>query len=184
VIDVITPVCAVDFVDVRIVDATSLLQTTVLNLSVPGVHDLGQVTVCDEQAFNITVDNMLDEQVIFLDNLEARIIVNNSTNTVEGRIGGTNTGTEEGAYIRFDMTVDVFEEKTYDIITAGFYKSNVSYNMDSNAGVGGEGSVTIQSISINGEGQKVIEGIYSAESIEGLTNEPRTITGSYKMVQY
>lgn len=184
VIDIIAPVCAVDFVDVRIVDATSLLQTTVPNLSVPGAHDLDQVTVCGEKAFNITIDNIINEPAVFIDDLEARIIVNNSTNTIEGRLNGSTFNTEEGAFIRFDMAIDIFEEKTYDIITAGFSKNNVFYSMDTTAGVGGEGSVTIQSISTNNTGEKVIEGIYSAESIEGNTNESRTITGTYKMVQY
>ena len=185
VIDVIAPVCVLSFVDARIIDATSLQQTTVLNLSVPGVHDLGQVTVCGEQAFNLTVDNISDEPLIFLDSLEARVLTNTAGETF-GLLSGFNYSSteEQGVSIWFEMDVTELEVKTYPIHDADWWHNNLFYTIDTNLGVGGDGSVTIQSISTNASGSNVIEGTYSAETIEESTNEPKTLTGSFKMILY
>lgn len=186
VIDVIAPVCVLDFVDVRIVDAISLLQTSILGLPVPGAHDLGQVIVCDEKAFNLTADNFSDEPFVIIDSLESSIFIN-AAGEGSGLISGYNISNnqEMGATIWYNLdnsssTGVELEEATYEINNAQWYKDNLFYYMDSDEGVGGAGSVTIQSISTL-SGQTVIEGIYSAETIEGSTNEAKTITGSFKI---
>ena len=186
-IDIVVPACGPSFTDIRIVDVVSLQQTILPGIPIPGVQELDEVLVCDEEAENFIVDNLLDEPITYFELPETGFSFNPGPNRTEVFIVGWDLlqdtfGFRSRSIIDFTLgegEIDNIEEGDYDIFYASF-EAGTNQNFDGGDNMGTViGTATIQSVIQNNIGENIIRGTYSAETTERTTGEERVITGSF-----
>lgn len=186
VIDFVSAVCNTNSIDLRIVDIANLQQTYVRDLSSPDEHELGQIVVCGEEANYLIIDNLYDEAITLADSL-ALYSYPTSTDEVFGSIqaiginGQVWTDVNIGFVIGSAFAMDEIEEKTYPLNYASFRGEDETYAIQPPSGTGRDGTITIESISLDTAGNKVAKGTYSADCDETTTGEQRIITGSFNL---
>ena len=188
VIDVVSLVCGSNNTDLRIVDLNSLQQVVVPDIPFPGVQDLNEVFICDEEAFHFTVDNFFADPFVHIDSIESRVDVDEVNNfTVVSIFSISFRENDEQvisnlSFILGDASTENIEVGDYDIRSSRFSNIDLSFNGNVDVPVLTMfGTVTILSVIENDSGQNIISGTYSAETIERDSGELRVITGSFNI---
>lgn len=191
-IDIFYTACDPAVADIKIVDELSLQQVIIPNIQIPGVEDLEEIMVCSGEAINLTVDNLIDEPLVYFELVETGAGYVEITDETGVMIIGTSRfdtdtiGVRTTSYIRFKLgdgeIVDI-ETGNYNLTFAEFsYGDDLNFRNNENAT--DIGSATIQSVIENDSGQTEIGGTYSANVEERNTGEQRVITGSFNIIAF
>lgn len=186
-LDFAIPVCGSGAFDIVITDREALKETTIADVTFPGMTDLMDVVVCTTDADFLSIENFFPEVFNLTDSL-ALYVRTNDADVVTGDINGYEFSefVEIGMFLKFEIgnafAMDELEEDTYSLTD-----SRMTYSDDIGTKenyVGNQGSVTISNItSINASSQSV-EGSYIFEATEVDTQEEKTLTGNFKIIQF
>jgi len=187
VIDLAIPVCSSSPVNVKIVDPITVLQTFEMSIPAPGETDLMVVSVCDEMADFMSVDNLLQGQFNLVDSLSFY----SYTTQVDEQVGQIlayliddiiSVDISLGFYMGNAFAMEELEEKTYDITSySADYGDDIGVKENYRMLTGQMGQITIESIQTISSDLKQVTGMYTVDCTEDSTGALRTLTGSFNL---
>lgn len=184
--DILFPACGAQVIDIRFVDVMTLNQSFVYEIAVPGDYNLGQVTICGDEAEHITIDNLFSTPFNLVDSLSF-YKYSTAFDDVLGDIQGflyddiISVNVNLKFYIGNAFSMPSLEVESYDltkfvIVYSDDIGSSLSYSMND----GQTGTITIDSITLDGD-YELVKGTYTADCTEETTQEIKTITGSFNL---